>query len=338
MKKVLWFIAIAAQSGTSFASVPKDQAANDAKYDNIFQVAFNVNDSGNKYARVGTANLIGIKQVSATRLLMTFLTAYHVYNGPGATSFGGIQFRGDGQTGSFRPTLFDNTVEVPGPRYGDTLKYTDILFLGVDFRIKTDSTDAEKAQFNAMKGLTPFSVALAPAVPEAGLDFTSAGYGVSSPGADAAHPGYNYVWKKEGDAYKDVQFGQRRHWKNKIVKDELFENNDYKFDSLRYDITEAQSQFGLPGDSGSGMIVDNKLVGILSRGKADSLGKDPKTGEDTGLGIKFGDSNGRFSKIDQATLDYVNEKNKLYLVPEPGTWAALGLGAVLLIRRRRYHR
>lgn len=76
--------------------------------------------------------------------------------------------------------------------------------------------------------------------------------------------------------------------------------------------------FGAPGDSGSMMLTSTGIAGVLSYGSGD---------------IRYG-SQSAYSQLTPEISSEIYNRTGIGAVPEPATLAALGLGAVAMLRRR----
>ena len=170
----------------------------------------------------------------------------------------------------------------------------------------TDVSIARLVNFN----LDIFAPQLNTAPIDAGALFVSAGFGLSR--------------EESLDDYNDD--GRRRGYQSRLTGIETRTSSSTgpgtyvidRFDSPTDPNVQPLEGFGAPGDSGSMVLSAQGIVGVLSFGDYE----------------KYGAEN-RHAALTPAVTQQIFARTGIVPVPEPATLAALGVGALALLRRRK---
>ena len=145
-------------------------------------------------------------------------------------------------------------------------------------------------------------------------------------GTDFISAGYGYNRSQSSNTYDEDS--NRRGFQSKVAgfytetnPNDLTFPGQYvvdRFDRPTDPNATAIEGFGAPGDSGSMVLTAQGIVGVLSYGDYEKYG-----------GLNY------YSRLTPAVSSAIYARTGITPVPEPATLAALGLGALAMLRRRK---
>ncbi len=222
----------------------------------------------------------------------------------------------------------------------------DMAFVGITVDLtklpnQNNGAIAADTVQNILMNMPQIPLAVAPQDPNAAggakFDFSmKGGYGVTG-SFDPANAAYAYVYHPLNPL---EQYGNERTFDNTVQLYKTVNNAVYAYPAMQWNLGQESNAIqlagtggmGMPGDSGSAIIVGNKITGILTAGRMDNLG----AGQ---LGLK----NGFYEYAAQMTPNSVAALNVLcanynvLTAPEPSSFVLAGIGVIALVafRRRR---
>ena len=267
--------------------------------------------------RVGNGTgTVFMSSLNGNLLMMCIITADHVL---GDTPPATVGIRGSGN-GGFDITAMSSSQMRKGPTGTE-----DVAFVNVT----VDLTKVTEAQAGVLKGIMGVPLAAAPGATP--FDITAYGYGATARPATADEK-LQYMGAIYVDPLADPAFayGVERTYKASISTLDTYNKKDYKYPQMNYSFMNKGDGLGLGGDSGEGLISNNKIVGVYA----------------TSGGTYFSSSNGMpctkgtdgcdVLAINQGTIGSgvaLTSDDVTWFdaaCPEPASFALLGIGLALL--------
>jgi len=212
---------------------------------------------------------------------------------------------------------------------------TDIAFVGITVDLtklpqQYNAALAADTPKNILTNMPQIPLANPPAAATIPYDISvKGGYGVTG-SFDPNFAAYDWVYHPvlAAEAY-----GRERTFANTIQQYKAVNNGTWAYPAMQW-VNGMESNainlagtggMGMPGDSGSAVILGGKIVGILTAGRMDPLG-----GGQLGIKPGFYEYGAQMTAGALTSLNTLCANYSFATAPEPSTWALALLGAVLI--------